>query len=96
MKGKADMETDSEEENLNQHRRQSLEGLDEIRNRKNRLNQTTKRTDGTSPSRIHEQTQVSDDSTVTIRLPTAPDIDYVRRFWTNRNSARAQSMSDSS
>jgi hypothetical protein len=58
MKDKANMETDSEEENFNQHRRQGLEGLDEVRNRQNRLSQATKRGNGESPSRIHEPAQV--------------------------------------
>jgi hypothetical protein len=52
------MTTNGEEENLNQHRRPSLERLDEIRHRQNRISQKTKRRNGKRSQRIHERTQV--------------------------------------
>jgi hypothetical protein len=54
------MTANGEEENLNQHRRPSLERLDEICHRENRVSQKTKRRNGESPSGIHGKTQVND------------------------------------
>jgi hypothetical protein len=54
------MTADGEKENVNQHRRPSLERLDEIRHRQNRISTATKRRNGESPSRIHGKTQVDD------------------------------------
>jgi hypothetical protein len=52
------MTTNGEEEDLNQHRRQSLERLDEVRHRRNGVGTTIKRRDGKGTSGIHAATQV--------------------------------------
>lgn len=52
------MTANGEEENLNQHRRQSLERLDEVRHRQNRLSAATKRRNGECPQGIHEKNQL--------------------------------------
>jgi len=51
------MRLHGEEENINQHRQPSLEGLDEIRHRQNRLRKATKRRNGKSAERIHDEEQ---------------------------------------
>jgi hypothetical protein len=52
------MKSNAEKENVNQHRRQSLEGMDEIRHRQNRLGTEAQRRNGKCASRIHGKTQV--------------------------------------
>ena len=53
------MKSNGEKENINQHRQQRLERMDEIRHRQDRLGSETKRRNGKSASRIHGKTFVS-------------------------------------
>ena len=48
------MKENGEEEDLNQHRQPSLEGLDEVRHRQDGFGKATERGNGESPPRIHE------------------------------------------
>jgi len=52
------MNRNDEEEDVNQHRRSSLEGLDEVRYRQDGISKTLERGNEDSPPRIHAKTQV--------------------------------------
>ena len=65
------MKAHGQEENVNQHRRSGLEGLDEIRHRQNRLRQTTERRNGEGPSGVYAKTQITSSDIVPSELSLA-------------------------